>query len=67
MATLTTTPTDIDNAVKGAFAGVDAVEDSENIMDYWRLLSKVPQGKGLRPYLHPHKEAGDVTLQDLEW
>jgi hypothetical protein len=61
------TPADVDNAVKDAFIGVAAVEDSENTMDGWRLLFKVARGKRHMPYLHPHKDAGDVTAKDLEW
>jgi hypothetical protein len=63
----TATPCDIDDSVKGVYVGVRAVEDSENTMDDWCLLCKVARGKGFRPYLHPHKDAGDVTAKDLEW
>jgi len=61
------TPHEIDNAVKEAFTGVDAVSESLNMMDDWRLLFKVAQGRGNLPCLIPHKDARQVMVKDLEW
>jgi hypothetical protein len=65
--TPSSTPTEINNAVKAAFGGLRAVLDGIFSMDGWRLLTRVSRGKGRFPYLHPNKKGGDMTRKDLEW
>ncbi|KAF7372342.1 hypothetical protein MVEN_00094400 [Mycena venus] len=61
------TPKDIKFIVSDKYSTLPAVLEGRASMFNFILLSKKPISRGTRPFLIPHKTAGEFDLQDLEW
>ncbi|KAJ6559456.1 hypothetical protein DFH09DRAFT_1083622 [Mycena vulgaris] len=61
------TPKDIEATVTAKYSALPAIVEGRVSMFSFILLSKKPVYRGARPYLVPHKTAGELDLQDLEW
>lgn len=61
------TLTEIEAIIMDAFSGLEAIQAGDISMEFWQILSKVSHGHGEPPVLRPHKGAGNVSCQDLQW
>jgi hypothetical protein len=61
------TPKDIEVIVSDKYSTLPAILEGRASMFSFILLSKKPISRGTRPFLIPHKTAGEFDLQDLEW